>query len=207
MVAQDLYSIGFLPAVNFNTKLSNTSSINFNYQQRNLFYRSYENKLNHSYILSDYTVIYGHKLGLYSKVSLGVLIRFRDNQLVSRTLQQYSTIKQLPKLRLVNRLRLDQTYLPNFVAHRLRYRIGLEVPLNGTEVDTKEFYVKINNEYLNSISENEYDLETRLIFNLGFVVNKRNKLELGLDYRLANLVSQPLEHSFWGTFSLFLNIK
>lgn len=204
---QDSYFIGYLPSLNLNTKVSKSGSLNFNLQQRNSLYRSDENKFNHSYVLTDLTVVYGYKVGLFSKISLGGLVRYADNEFVTRTLQQFSSVKQLNKLKLINRLRFDQTYLPSFVEHRLRYRLGFQIPLSGAEVDTREFYIKMNNEYLNSYSENVYDLEARLISNLGFVMSNKNKLEIGLDYRLSNLVTRPLNHTFWTTISLYINLN
>lgn len=204
---QGNYSVGYLPAINLNTKIAKLGSINFNYQQRNSLYRSEEARFNHDYVLSDFTVIYDYKIGLYSKIGIGGLLRYENQEYVTRTLQQYSNLKQINKLKLVNRIRTDQTYFSDFIEFRLRYRIGLQIPLNGTEVDTKELYLKINNEYLNSYSESSYDLETRLITNLGFVLNKQSKLEIGIDYRLSNLVSKPLNHNIWTTFSAYFSIK
>jgi hypothetical protein len=205
--AQVNYLVGYLPAVNISTKLNDLGSLNFNVQQRNSLINSDENKLNHQYVLSDLTVMYGYKVGLYAKASVGGLIRYRNNQLITRTIQQFVSVKQIDKLKLVNRLRLDQTYLPTLIEHRLRYRVGLQIPLNGTEVDNRELYLKINNEYLNSYAEQKYDLEARLTSSLGYVMNNKNKLEAGFDYRLDNLITQPITHTFWVTISLYVNLK
>jgi len=207
VTAQVNYLIGYLPAVNLSTKLSDVGSLNFNVQQRNSLINSDENKLNHKYVLSDLTVMYGYKIGLFAKASVGGLIRYRNNQFITRTIQQFVSVKQLEKLKLVNRFRLDQTYLPTIIEHRLRYRVGVQIPLNGTEVDNRELYLKINNEYLNSFSEQKYDLEARLISSLGFVMSSKNKLEVGFDYRLDNLIAQPINHTLWVTFSLYVNLK
>jgi hypothetical protein len=90
---------------------------------------------------------------------------------------------------------------------RLRYRITSEIPLNGVSVDEGEFYVKINNEYLNSLQANKYDLEIRLVPLLGYDITDNFKLELGLDYRVDSFIYTITEHNYWICFNVFIDIK
>jgi len=89
---------------------------------------------------------------------------------------------------------------------RLRYRLSAEIPLNGQSADPKEFYIKINNEYLNSIKENKYDLELRLVPLLGYAVNQNNKLEVGMDYRVRSFLFSPSRHNTWLSFNWFIEL-
>src|SRR5690606_26582727 len=76
----------------------------------------------------------------------GYLIRRQDGNFIHRAIQQYSITQKLTALRISHRLRTDQTFEKDEdVQFRLRYRISFEKPLNGQEIDPKEFYLKFNN--------------------------------------------------------------
>jgi hypothetical protein len=205
--AQESYSIGYLPALNFNAKLSKPGSLNLNIQQRTTLFNKQDNKLIHRHALADLTVMYGHKIGLYSKISIGGLLRCRNNELIERTIQQFVRVSQLNQLKLINRFRLDQTYFTTGVEYRLRYRLGVQVPLNGTEVDNREMYLKVNNEYLAFFATTSSDLEVRVVSSLGYVINKKNKIEVGIDNRFSKLLAKSQSNSFWVTFGLYLSLK
>ena len=90
--------------------------------------------------------------------------------------------------------------------YRFRYRATLENPLNGKSIDPKEFYLKINNEYLNAFEDREYDLEIRFSPLLGLKLNERNKLELGLDYRLDSFLENKTRNHFWTSINWYLKL-
>lgn len=205
--AQQIYSVGYLPALNLNKKLTKVGSLNFNIQQRNSLYREQGNVFSHEYVLSDLTILYGHKIGLYSKISVGGMMRYRDQELITRTIQQFVKVNELKQFKLANRLRLDQTYSSTKVEYRLRYRFGAQVALNGTKVDSREMYLKVNNEYLTSYINASYDMEIRVIASLGYAINKNNKIELGLDNRFGQLLSNSQKNASWITFAFYFNLK
>ena len=80
----------------------------------------------------------------------------------------------------------------------------MERALNGKDVDPKEFYLKLNNEYLFTIEGRETDLELRLIPALGYAFNDNNKFELGIDYRINEFISGVSRNQFWMYLGWFI---
>lgn len=199
--AQSAYQIGALPAINFNYKLKNNWSINFKVESRQSFQRGVFNLVDepkYEYVLTDYSLLLAKKIGLSARIAGGYLLRLRGGKLVHRFIQQYSITRRFKGLRFAHRLVTDQTFSDvGATEYRLRYRLATEIPLNGRTADVKEFYVKINNEYLNSIESDIYDLEIRFVPLLGYTLTKNNRLELGVDYRLNSFVNGTTLHRFW----------
>jgi len=77
----------------------------------------------------------------------------------------------------------------------LRYRVSVQKPLNGEKIDKKELYLKIGNEYVWNISSENFEL--RFSPYLGYKIDKKNKLEIGTEYRVNNLLSSLNKHRFW----------
>lgn len=210
VTAQSTYQWGALPSINLNKKLENNWSLNTKLESRQLFQRG-ELKGTpdkaYSYVLTDLSLLVAKKVGLNSRIAGGYLIRSEDGALFHRFIQQYVMVQKWSAWRLAHRVMSDQTFSslekPDF---RLRYRITSEIPLNGEAVDPGEFYVKLNNEYVNSLQDLEYDLEIRLIPILGYELNESFKIETGLDYRVNSFLNSNTRHSYWMTFNLFIEI-
>jgi hypothetical protein len=135
------------------------------------------------------------------------MIRFRDNEVVHRFIQQYSVVKKYNLFRLGHRISTDQTIRNNNPPQvRLRYRIGVEKALNGKDVDPKEFYFKLNNEYLFAIEGRETDFELRLIPAFGYALSDNNKFEFGIDYRLNEFISGASRNQFWLYLGWFISM-
>lgn len=208
--AQDAYVHGLLPALNLNTGLSPRYSLNLKLESRQALRAGFfsETPLSrYEYVLTDLSLIASREVGLRNKVALGYLARFRQGRVVHRTIQQLAFIQFFNTFRLGHRLRFDQTFRPEqAVELRLRYRLTIELPLQGQAVDPREFYLKGNNEYLASFQEGTSDLEIRLAPFLGYVFSDANKLECGLDYRFADLIRYGSRHSFWWSISWYLKL-
>lgn len=208
--AQSTFQLGSLPSLNFNKKLKNDWSLNSKIESRLLFQQGEINgdvnkKVN--YVLTDISLIGAKKIGLNSRIAGGYLIRLENGSLYHRFIQQYVIIQKLSEFRLAHRFLSDQTISTSEEPeYRLRYRITSEIPLNGQSVDKGEFYVKINNEYINSIQVMEYDLEIRVIPLIGYDISERFKIETGLDYRVNSFLTNNTRHSYWMTLNLFLEI-
>ena len=109
--------------------------------------------------------------------------------------------------RLAHRFTADQTFSPSEKSEfRLRYRLTTELPLNGQSADAKEFYLKVNNELLNSFQGKEYDLELRLVPLLGYTVTDNHKLEIGPDYRLNRFLQSEARNRFWLSINWFIEL-
>lgn len=210
IMAQSTYQLGGLPSINLNYKLRNDWSTNFKIESRQLLQKGTFNSdgdKNYEYLLTDYSLIVAKKIGLNARLSGGYLFRFREGQAIHRLIQQYTITQRLPSLRLAHRVVTDQTFSdPDATEFRLRYRLATEIPLNGQSADPKELYIKISNEYLNSMQSAEYDLEIRLVPLLGYAVTAKQKVEFGMDYRVNSFLDKNTRHSFWISLNWFIEI-
>jgi hypothetical protein len=209
--AQSSFQIGGLPSLNLNKKLKNDWSINARVESRLRFQRGQINGAidkEFNYVLTDFSLIAAKRIGLNSRVAGGYLIRFEDGDIQHRFIQQFVIVQKFSAFRLSHRLVTDQTFSsvesPEF---RLRYRISSEIPLNGESVDPGEFYVRINNEYLNSLQAATYDLEVRLVSLIGYDISDKFKVESGLDYRVNSFLLNRTRHSYWMAINFFIDLK
>lgn len=208
--AQSSNQIGLLPSINLNHGLKEDWSVNFKIESRQLLQRGIfddDSMKDYEYILTDYSLIAAKKLGLNSRLSGGYLFRQEEDGVVSRFIQQYTTVQRFNGFRLAHRIVTDQTFSKDEnTEYRLRYRVSSEIPLNGKSADTQEFYIKINNEYLNSIQERLYDLELRIVPLIGYSFLNTQKIELGVDYRVNSFVSGSARHRVWYCFNWYFNL-
>ena len=214
---QSLYQLGTMPSVNINFGLKNNWALHFKTESRMLFQSGlfgHEPVGGFNYVLSDFSVIGSKKTGLNSNLAAGYLIRIRERAAIHRAIQQYSIVRQYSSFRLAHRFSSDQSFSLNpneefklkYVEYRLRYRIAAEFPLNGQSVDAREFYFKINNEYLYGWQNSDNDIEIRIVPLLGYNFVDKSKLELGLDYRVDSFLNGTTRNSFWLSINWFFRI-
>lgn len=209
--AQSTYRAGYLPGFNLNQKLKNDWGLNYKIEGRAVASRGTleaPNPYQFDYSLTDLSVLGSRKMGLNSKFAAGYLLRVSDGAPRHRLIQQYTIVKRYTGWRLAQRLASDQTFgAGEDLSIRFRYRLSTDLPLNGQTVDEHEFYFKINHEYLLEFESGAEDLEIRLIPYLGYLIDERNKIELGLDYRLNGLLlERPHQHTLWLAINWFLTI-
>ncbi|MGK0253982.1 MAG: hypothetical protein ACI9OE_001467 [Mariniflexile sp.] len=199
---------GFLPSINYNHKINKLYEINFKFESRHFVFEnnaSQSSAFNYEYSLSDVSALIGRKVGLNSKVVLGVLTRIEPDVVSYRTIQQFIFQSKIENFRVAHRIATDQTFSSTeSTEFRLRYRLSAEIPLSGLKVDVKEFYFKFNTEVLNSIQDNVYDLELRAVPNIGYVINEQHKIELGLDNRFVSFIDNQTRFTSWITINWFL---
>lgn len=202
--AQNSNELGFLPSLNVNKKLPNDWSINFKSESRQSLVKD---DFKYEYLLTDISLAASKKVGINTAVSLGYLVRLYEGGSKNRIQQQITLVQRLATFRLSHRFLADQTFSNDEdTEFRLRYRISSEIPLQGKSLDPNEFFIKLNNEYLNSWHEKSYDLEIRLASYLGYVVSPANKLELGLDYRADSFIEGNQRNRFWIGLNIYLSI-
>lgn len=206
--AQTQTRAGFLPSINYNQKIDKLWEINLKFESRHFVFESITSQNSdfaYRYSLSDVSALAGRKAGLNSKVVLGALTRIEPDAVSYRTIQQFIFLTKIENLRVAHRVAADQTFSSNeSTEFRLRYRLSGEIPLSGLKVDVKEFYLKLNTEALNSIQDNEYDLELRIVPNIGYVINNQNKIELGLDNRFVSFIDNRTGFTSWVTINWYL---
>lgn len=200
-LSQSSYQFGALPSVTFNKKLPKDYVLNFKTESRQEFQSGAfngERSGGYDYLLTDFTFLGGKKVGLNSTINLGYLFRVENGMIIHRSIQQFISVKKYNGFKLAQRLATDQTFEKDTpIAFRLRYRLATEIPLSGLEVDSKEFYLKVNTEFLNEMQDGSYDAEFRFVPFVGYALSNSQKLEIGIDYRLDSFINQSPEHTFW----------
>ncbi|WP_459210784.1 DUF2490 domain-containing protein [Aquimarina rhabdastrellae] len=209
--AQATYEAGILPTVNLSKKIGKGYGLNFQLGSRDAFIAgafSGKPTIAYEHILTDFALIGSKKVGVNNKVAFGYQFRIRDEKIVHRLIQQFTIINaHLNGIRLAHRFAADETFTADKdMVLRLRYRLTTEFALNGESVDPKEWYVKVNNEYLNAFEGDEYDLELRLVPLLGYVFSDNNKIETGIDYRLSSFIEGKAKNKFWLSIGWYIKI-
>jgi len=208
--AQNSYQAGFLPSINLNKKLPGDYKLNFKLESRQEIAKGFFNQssnYSYNYLLTDFSLITAKKIAINKTIAIGYLARLREGELIHRGIQQFIITKAYSGFKLSHRIATDQTFTSSEATeYRFRYRLSSAISLNGQSVDPKEFYLKINNEYLNSFENKDYDLEIRLVPMLGYQFSNTNKLEFGLDYRINAFLKGNTRHRFWLGVNWYLSI-
>ncbi|RME92176.1 MAG: DUF2490 domain-containing protein [Bacteroidetes bacterium] len=199
LCAQHTYRIGWLPQVNLNYKVNDQWRLNGKVESRPaLASGQWGDALAFEYSLTDLSLQAAYKFHHQQTLSGGYLWRIRPDEDHHRLIQQYSLVHQLARFRLGHRFAADQTFRPRSPLEvRLRYRLSVELPLSGTQVDAGELYLKVNHEYLNAFQGSDYELEVRLVPVVGYLLTDRNKWEMGFDARLDGFLNQATRWTLW----------
>lgn len=201
--AQTGLQFGVLPALNLNKKINPQYKLNFKLEARQVIIENGENSPN--YELTDFALILARQTGLDHTLAAGYLIRFRNQQLIHRSIQQWTFPSQLANLGLVHRFVFDQTFSASEATQfRLRYRAAIQLPLNGLALNERELYLKLSNEYLSEWQAEEFDLEIRGVLSLGYRITDTNKVEMGLDNRYDAFLQGQGRLRSWTVLSWYL---
>lgn len=209
-LAQPNYTVGVLPSINLSTSLPQGFKINLNTESRQTFFNKSPNQnrdFEYEYNLTDITLIVSKKVGLNKTLAAGYLFRINEGALQQRSIQQFIVSTKYENFIISHRIATDQTYLKDeSTAFRLRYRISAGIPLNGQTVDPGEFYLKLNHEYLNELQDGIFDLEIRVVPFLGFEISDKNKIELGLDFRINSFLEGASQSRYWTAINWYRSI-
>lgn len=201
---QSNIEIGFLPSLNINKSLQRDWSLIFKAESRQSLKKG---DFDYDYLLTDISLAGSKKAGINTSVAAGYMVRIVDNKIRNRTFQQVTFVERYPRLRISHRLLSDQTFEKDQnTEFRLRYRISSEIPFQGQTPDPKEFFVKLNNEYLNSIQGKIYDLELRGAGFIGYVISTVSKLEIGFDYRIDSFINGNTRNRLWLGLNFYTSI-
>jgi hypothetical protein len=206
LAAQSAYRLALLPAINLNHALDERWALNVKLESRPLLARGTfgEGRPVFQYSLTDWSLAAARKVGLGQTATFGYLLRRTRTDTRHRLFQQFSFVQRLRTFRLGHRLASDQTFAPGEALElRLRYRLSVELPLSGQQVDPREFYFKANQEQLHNFQGRNYDLELRLVPTLGYAITDRSKLETGLEYRIDDFLRGPSRSTFFWRLSWY----
>jgi len=195
--------IGLLPQINVDFKAGKDWKVNSKLEGRQLFFQNPypEGQSELEFERLDLEIVATKSLDAIHSFGGGYLIRRQDGLFLHRFIQQFSITQKLIGSRISHRLRTDQTLEKDeAVQSRLRYRFSWEKPLNGMELDPKEMYLKLNNEYLGILQDTKGNLEIRGLASLGFNLSDDTQIETGVDYRAESLINTKVVHK------AFLNI-
>lgn len=153
----------------------------------------------YAYDQTDIQVFLEGRLNPFIKIAGGYQYRLEgDGDNPHRFIQQAAVLQRKESFRLGHRLRTDQTvYSTDPVKWRLRYRISAEFPLEGQSLDAGEFYLITSGEPIYSWQDSAHDVEVRIATSLGYFISDKSELEVGLDYRMEKLLTDPYRQKMW----------
>ncbi|WP_231463842.1 DUF2490 domain-containing protein [Pedobacter sp. Leaf132] len=193
---------GISPVINTSFKLKNDWNINSKLEGRQLLKQNPfpEDKKEQIFERLDLEVVLDKALNSSNDLGVGYLVRSEEGKFIHRFIQQYAYTKKLYSSQISHRFRIDQTLEDaKALQFRLRYRVSWEKPLSGLQVDSEEFYLKLNNEYLGVLQDSKTNMEIRGLAIVGYTIGKKNRIETGGDYRLEEIFGNL-------THKIFLNI-
>lgn len=202
---QSKFQWGVLPSINVSKPLKKAYKLNLKGESRETLYRENDFDLDHR--LADVNLMLSRRVGFSNALAIGYLVRVEEGRLMHRLIQQYSINQNFDALRMSHRFSADQSFeADQALEHRYRYRLTVQLPLIGRNIDAHEYYLKLNNEYLNAFTSDAHDLEVRLVAVLGFEFNDNNKIEFGIDQRMTLLLDRPSQHRTWTSMSWYLTL-
>ncbi len=188
-IAQSSYTGGVQLEVKPNISFQNDWKLNGRLASRTLFFEGSRTQSFNSiadYERTELELILTKKTSSSISLGGGYLIRNQRGAIKHRLIQQFSVANKYNNLNLTHRFRFDETFQTNkSTLYRFRYRIGLDKPLSR-ESGKMSFF--LNNEYIPSLQNKEFELEIRLLPGIGYKLNENNKIEAGIDFRIENIL-------------------
>ena len=143
-----------------------------------------------------------YEVGFYGKVGGGAM--YRNNQLFDdnsenelRLNQYYSWATYRNSFRWVQRFKIDERLQTSRTRFRLRYRLSLDVPLNGLELDTGEWYVLASTESLLNLSKQASAMwDQRITMGIGRQWTTNIKIQMEAEYRWEDYVNISERRAF-----------
>lgn len=176
---------GWLPKVNVSSKISSKIKWVHSIETKELIY---DNDVTFQHNAIDVSSVFSVKTNLNNSLNLGYVVRLKQQKLIHKFIQQFNIIHSYNALKIGHRFGFEQYYTNNKKPnYKVRYRTALLRALNGDRIDIKEYYFKFNNELLWNF--NKKDLEIRVTPYLGYQLTQKNKIELGIDYRLNKFIN------------------
>lgn len=126
---------------------------------------------------------------LFNRQSLSFGYMFRryapldGNGYEHRFTEQYGFSWNISSYRIANRIRLEQRFRNSGLTHRLRYRLSVDFPLNGQDIDPGETYLILSEEPVFAINSEGRSLENRFTAGGGWQLTAEEKIEVGFEFR------------------------
>lgn len=191
------------PSINVSWNNNARWSFNSAIEQRNLI----ENGINGLHLQAAQFASYD--IGFYTQIAAGVMYRevFDDQRPEElRFTEQFVYVRKYNSLKLAHRLRWDQRIRGTELTHRWRYRFSGSLPLNGGNIDAREFYLTASVETLFIAQAREkpgYD--QRVSLGIGIALTRKLKIQLVTEYRWED-ISQDLEKSLFFNLGVYYSL-
>ena len=191
--AQDIRQFGLLPKINTSLELSESVKWVNSLESRTIVY---DNEWTFTHNLVDISSLVSLRTASNQSLNMGYLARFRDGKVSHRLIQQYNFVNLADGYRIAHRLGTDQEFRQNAKPKfRVRYRILYEKALDGSKIDVGEFYLKLGLESLFKFSSDDFEL--RALPFLGYRLSKKDKIEVGVDYRWDEILNGVRSNTNW----------
>jgi len=95
-----------------------------------------------------------------------------------RIFQQFISKQNVGKLKLSHRYRFEQRFIENDFKLRLRYFLGLNIPLSKKEIGNNTYYISAYNEIFLNTKTSIFD-RNRVYAGIGYRINNSIKIEAG----------------------------
>ncbi len=207
--AQENLTIYLEPQTSFNYKVAGNYHHNFAFSNRSYLFRNENFQLK----VRQLDIVHFSSLKIRDNQSIGFGIQYRfreafenDRSNELRLTQQYNITHKYRNLRFGDRFRAEQRFTQSATVHRFRYRLALDFPLQGVQLDIGEPYFIVSTESLLSVakgSKPEYD--QRVTAHLGWLLSPKTKLQLGSEYRFENY-TQNTENVLFFLTGLILSL-
>lgn len=197
--AQNSPSIRWEPGISLTKKIDSRWSYNISLMGRQRFTNYGEGEKNFKTDrweikgFGTYTLLGGKKL------SLGYMYRGYDpfepeSGWEHRITQQFAFITNFGGYRLGNKFRIEQRIRSSDYLTRFRYAISNDFPLQGENLDSKEFYLIAGNELVYAFNQLGDELENRFSLGIGRLIKKGQKLQFSVVSRNSDLISSNRDH-------------
>lgn len=207
--SKQTFFTGFFPEVSITKRISELQKINFKVENQHVVFDNRDADSENpqfSHYRTDVMGFYDYSLRHGISVAMGLFHRFQEGEDANRIIQQLAVLQKGRNFRVNHRFRTDQTFTRNQPLElRFRYRLSLELPLEGAELDPGEFYLLSSVESIFSYKGGEYEIENRLAVSLGKFFNRKEKLEWGVDYRTDGYLQDGFRTRLWAKISYFYN--
>ncbi|WP_417884887.1 DUF2490 domain-containing protein [Zunongwangia sp.] len=191
--AQNNFSAVINPNVSLSIKTETRWSYNFSVQNRDIVYKNEDWDFAAKHLQFSHFTSY--KTSLSSKLSLGILYRFKEfldtnNHDEVRITEQYAYYRKYNLLKTAHRIRFEQR-IRDITFYRWRYRFSLEFPLNKSQIENKGFFIGTSTELLYTISKKTSPIPgNRFSISIGKALKPCSKIKVGLQYRYEDYLKK-----------------
>lgn len=204
-----IFFTGIFPEISLTKRISPQYKLNFKVENQEILFDNRDSEIDNpqfTHYRTDLMMFLNRDIRPGVSIAGGLFHRIQDNENANRIIQQLAVLQRMRNLRINHRFRTDQTFTKNDdFEFRFRYRFTLEIPLEGAEIDPKEFYMVISNEPIFSFKGDEFEIENRAVVALGKLYNQKEKLEWGIDYRTDGFIQEGFRTRLWAKISYYYN--